>query len=175
MSLRRAHGLGIRLSAYRGNREIGHYGGGLGYGALVRLLPDNKAGVLILANRMNALLNGSADAALDLALSYPASRSHQTPDTAATLSLAPREIALLQGTYRNALDEPLVFRSAGGELVLEDDEPLPVRRAGPKTLAVLTADGQIAQKVVTVIDRRGCVTYLYFLGRAFRREGACPH
>jgi CubicO group peptidase (beta-lactamase class C family) len=58
----------MRITWYHGHREVEHLGGGLGYGAIVPVLPDRRTGVVAMANRNNALLNRTADAALDALL-----------------------------------------------------------------------------------------------------------
>lgn len=169
-----AYGLGMRITNYRGHREVGHFGGGVGYGAVVRLLPDRRVGVIILANRTNALLNRAADAALDALLGDSAA-PRATPAIPATPSrLSDAESHALVGRYRNAGAEALVLSMQGGELVLEDDPALLVRRVGPRTIAALLPGGAVAMRLVTVADGTGCIAFVFTLGRAFRRETACP-
>jgi len=164
------YGLGMRITKYRGNREVGHFGGGLGYGAVVRLLPDRHTGVILLANRTNALLNRTADASLDALLGEDTPPRATVSEGAAPVQLSAAEARGLVGRYRNAGDETLVFSMEGGELVLQDEPPLRVRRVGPKTIAALAPGGSVVQRFVTVSHRTDCIEYLFAFGRAFRNE-----
>jgi hypothetical protein len=51
---------------------------------------------------------------------------------------------------------------------------LRVQRVGPRTLAALLPGGAVALRLVTVTDSTGCIAFVFALGRAFRRETACP-
>ncbi|HJR53099.1 MAG TPA: serine hydrolase domain-containing protein [Gemmatimonadota bacterium] len=167
------YGLGMRITQYRGHREVGHLGGGVGYGAVVRLLPDQRKGVVVLANLDSALLNRTADAVLDALLSDDVSPAMTTAAIDAPVPLSDAEARALVGRYRNAADETLIFSMQSGELVLEDETPLRVQRVGPSTLAVLAPDGAIALRMVIVPGSADCIAFLFAFGRAFQHEGAC--
>ena len=44
------YGLGFRSSSYRGERVVGHSGGWLGWGTLMRLVPQRKLGIAVFTN-----------------------------------------------------------------------------------------------------------------------------
>lgn len=167
------YGLGMRITQYRGHREVGHFGGGVGYGAIVRLLPDQRTGVIIIANRNNALLNRTADAVLDALLTEDTLPvvTAAAPDVPVRLSDA--EARALVGRYRNAGDEMLVLSMQGGELVLQDETALRVERVGPRTVAALAPNGAVVLRFVVVPGRADCIAFLFAFGRAFQHEGAC--
>jgi CubicO group peptidase (beta-lactamase class C family) len=168
------YGLGMRITKYRGHREVGHFGGGVGYGAVVRLLPDRRRGVIILANRTNALLNGTADATIDALLGEDVPPDAAVAEEVAPARLSAAEARALAGRYRNAGDETLVFSMQGDELVLQDEPALRIQRVGPRTVAALAPDGTVILRFVTVSDRTDCIAYLFLFGRAFRHESVCP-
>lgn len=168
------YGLGMRITKYRGNREVGHFGGGLGYGAVVRLLPQRRVGVIILANQSNALLNRTAGATIDALLGESAPPNATVAKDGAASPLSPAEARALLGRYRNAGDETLVFLMQGGVLVLQDEPALRVQRVGPRSVAALAPDGSVVLRLVTVSTRTDCIAYLFAFGRAFRRESGCP-
>src|SRR5262249_53950 len=45
------YGLGFGCEHYRGERNVGHSGGGIGWSSLMTLLPDRGAGIVVLTNR----------------------------------------------------------------------------------------------------------------------------
>jgi hypothetical protein len=165
------YGLGIRLVRNNGRLEIGHYGGGLGYGAIVRGLPDVGAGVILLTNQNATLLNATADSAL--AALAPASRTGDRQSSVVPASVRGPDARTLAGVYRNGPGQLFQLQVIGDSLVLEDNgDTLLIVRTGPRTLAAL-AEGAVAIEW-TVVPSLSRPTFLFTLGRAFRREESRP-
>lgn len=66
-----AIGLCWFLGAYRGRRTMSHSGGDPGFGSRLVLLPEQRTGVVVLANSNTAPISPVVAAALDLALGVP--------------------------------------------------------------------------------------------------------
>jgi CubicO group peptidase (beta-lactamase class C family) len=160
------YGLGFRVVEKAGRTEVGHYGGGAGYGAVVRMVPAAGVAVIILANRSNALFDGSATMVLDRLVPRAAA-----PSPTASGSY-PRAAARGAGRYRNMLgDELLEFVADSGALaLLDDDEKIPLYQTGPRTVAILGDDGRVEEQFVFVPARGGVRPYVFFVGRAFMKE-----
>ena len=63
--------LGWALGSHRGHRTLGHSGADPGFGSRVVLVPDRRAGVVVLANSNTVPTSYLCAAALDLALATP--------------------------------------------------------------------------------------------------------
>jgi CubicO group peptidase (beta-lactamase class C family) len=57
------YGLGFRVLSYRGERVVGHGGGFIGCGTLMRMLPERGVGVAVFTNR-------DQSAAIEIATNY---------------------------------------------------------------------------------------------------------
>jgi len=155
------YGYGFRINDYRGIRQIGHFGGGMGFGAVLRMLPEKNAAVVVLANRTNALLNDVADEALDLA-AFDGTAAPAPPPAVLT-ALTSDEVARYAGRYRNS-DEELELVAKDGALFMKDDDALlPMRRDGDE-LVVLDDKGSEVLRIVA-LDH-----YLHLFGRSFRKQ-----
>ena len=163
------YGLGVRLVRNRGRREVGHYGGGFGYRAVVRGLAEARVGVVILVNQDNVLLDATADSAL--ALLAPPTFPAPVPSRDVATAVRGADARRLAGRYRNGGGDQ-VFRLVvdGDNLALDDDgDRFPVVRVGTRTLRALAPDGSVAI-TWTVVPSLAAPRFLYAFGRAFRRE-----
>ena len=164
------YGYGLRVVRNRGRREIGHYGGGLGYSAVIRGLVRERVGVVILANLDDALLNATANTAL--AQLAPAPSESPRPISAPSRTpITGREATLLAGRYRNGGGD-LQFRfvvERDSLVLLDDDAKLMVMRTSDQRIAAVDADGAVAIEW-TVVPAAGRPKYIFAFGRAFRRE-----
>jgi hypothetical protein len=155
------YGLGMRRVERFGHGEVGHYGGGGGYGSLVRMVPDAKVAVVLLANRGNALLDRSAD----LILSRLLNASEPVAPAAGPLAKSGSGFA---GVYANAARMTLEFADEGGRLVLRDDgESIPLHELGPRSVGILTPDGKVEARFDFGVGARSGRPYVSFLSRAF--------
>ncbi|MBK9063031.1 MAG: beta-lactamase family protein [Acidobacteria bacterium] len=57
------YGYGLLFETRRGARHVFHTGGRAGYGSILRMVPDEKFAVVVLANRTSAVMGRTADAA----------------------------------------------------------------------------------------------------------------
>ena len=63
-----SYGYGLRIREERGVRVLEHNGNRLGYGSLIRMVPEHRFAVIILANKTGATFRRTADKALELLL-----------------------------------------------------------------------------------------------------------
>jgi CubicO group peptidase (beta-lactamase class C family) len=165
------YGLGFRNDRYRGLRQVGHFGGGMGFGAVLRMIPERRLAVIVLANQTNALLNRVADAAFDAVIGTPTEA-----DAAATppVALTAEEARAFAGKYRNG-DQVLDLTLRGDELMLSDEgELFPIRRTGVDEVVALGSDGRPILTFVTAVGPQTKQAYLFVFGRAFRRDSVAP-
>lgn len=157
-------GMGVRISRFMGYRQLSYTGGIAGYGTLLRWLPEARTGIVILANATGAVLNESADAALERAL-------RDAADTAVAPQVVrqfPQQVGAYAGTYANG-DRIVVLEAEGDTLWWRDaDVRLRVRRTGDLLEAVID-DGRVAQTFRWTRDADGNA-YVVVGERAFRRQ-----
>ncbi len=137
-----AYGYGLFVERRDGERLAWHAGTMPGSSALIAVLPDRHAAVVVLANA-ETRLDAVADAALGLA-------PRPMPEAAASAPVTGAEAARLAGRYTNrwpfelaVVDGRLVFRRFGEELEVE--------RVGPDLFAA-HAPGEPARERFRVLD-----------------------
>ena len=159
------YGYGLTTSMHRGVRVVEHGGAIDGFGALVRMLPDRKAAVVILVNRTGAALPKTSERALELlAPLQPA----VTPATAA-IAMDAAEMARYTGRYTNppqsvdlaVREGKLYFRRGAqeGEVTKIDD----------LRFSVAFGDGRPAQTFALVPGPDGAIAFLHIGSRAMKR------
>lgn len=64
------YGYGLVTSTGRGVRTVSHGGARIGFGSMLTMAPEQKAGVAVIANRSNAMLHRVVQRALDIVVKY---------------------------------------------------------------------------------------------------------
>ena len=162
------YGYGLRLSLNRGVKWVEHGGSRAGYGSTIRMAPDRKFAVVIVANRSGSGMPKLADAISEemLALEPEAKKNLSThPLTAA-------EIERCAGVYRNGAN--VIPLEASGNALL-----VGAARRGRKGKEVArpqltrAGDGFLegdAPRLVVVPDASGRIEFVFSGGRAYRRS-----
>jgi CubicO group peptidase (beta-lactamase class C family) len=104
------YGYGLILSYTRGIRMLEHGGARLGYGSTIRMAPEQRVGVIILANQSGVTLSATAMKALELTL--PLQERVPSPPKA-VLHTTAEDVRRIVGLYRNGDDS--VEITADGE------------------------------------------------------------
>jgi len=158
------HALGLSRCDDRGTPILSHYGFRTGSGAVLTVLPERQAAVVILANGPGAIMHRTEQAVLDLLLG--------AGDTAARASgeSARRGFpAELVGTYRNGADTLTLFvRGDSAFYRYRSMAPQSVRAYADGSIAVVDAEGNVEQSFRLVHGRSG-ERYLHGGLAAFRR------
>lgn len=89
------YGYGLMISDYRGVKIVEHGGARSGYGSTIRMSPEHRFGVIILANRSGASLARSAEKAMELML--PLKEKKDEPQK--EMPLSAEEISRYAGVY----------------------------------------------------------------------------
>jgi CubicO group peptidase (beta-lactamase class C family) len=162
---RAGYSFGLIARDVRGVRMFQHGGIRIGFGSVVRLVPEHRFGIVVLANRTSGVLLQSVEAATETLV--PLAPLQPPGDSARALT--PAEASGLAGRYVNAPGVlELELRSVAGELRLVQPG-VPDERG-----AVVTRfpDGRLAaggQTFAVVPGRSGRERYLVISGRALRR------
>lgn len=161
-------GAGVRITRFAGRRMVAYEGGIGGYGTAVRWLPEERVGVVALANATGAVLTRTADGLLRHALGVEGPGSGTTEP--APVPDAPVADSAYAGTWANG-DRIILIEHADGALYWRDgDLRLEIRREGGR-LDVLVGDGRTAQTLFWFADNAGA-EYLLAGDLAYRRRAA---
>ena len=157
-----AYGLNVR--DYRGVRVLQHGGLRIGFGSLVRFVPEYQLAVIVLTNKSDTLFLRSLEKATELAVPLKP-RIPVSPKQPLTMSEAERQS--YAGTYQNAPDYLRL------ELVIIDGK-LFMRQPGAseKSEVVKVGDNTFSaggQEFVLISEASGKIKYLHIAGHALRR------
>jgi hypothetical protein len=106
------YGYGLILSYTRGIRMLEHGGSRLGYGSTIRMAPDQRVGVITLANQSGVTLSATAMKALELML--PLQERVPSPPKA-VLQTTAEDVRRIVGLYGNG-DDSVVITADGERL-----------------------------------------------------------
>jgi len=164
-SERAGYAFGLVVRELRGVRMYQHGGTRIGFGSLVRLIPDHDIGIVILANRTNGLLLNTLERAT--ALLVPGQDSSQPPPVAEPLSVADARAAA--GHYVNTPGEmELELVAKDGTLILRNPQS-----RHPEVTVTKTSDGRYRagnQTFALVSGKRERNRYLFIAGHALRKR-----
>jgi CubicO group peptidase (beta-lactamase class C family) len=156
---------GLTTAVHRGVRLVEHGGAIDGFGASVRMLPDQKAAVVVLVNRSGAQLQKTSERALELLATLQSS----TPPSTAPIAMTTAELAKFAGVYVNppvrieltTRDGKLYFRRGAQEAEIV--------RVGDLRFSMTLTPGGSAQTFALVPGADGAIAFLHIGSRAFRK------
>ncbi len=154
------YGYGMFLDTLRGHESAWHPGSMPGFSTLVRMVPAQRTGVVIIANRDEVRLDRVAEAALEDALRPLGVRFSAPTPAAARLPQAATGVTLADyvGTYTNRFAFEL--RLTDGGLVLHRfGAELPVVPLGRDTFAVQVHGAPTVDRFVVVPARGATPAY----------------
>jgi hypothetical protein len=156
---------GLTTAVHRGVRIVEHGGAIDGFGASVRMLPDQKAAVVILVNRSGAQLQKTSERALELLAALPPS----DPPSTTPIAMTTAELAKFAGVYVNppvrievtTRDAKLYFRRGAQEAE--------IAKVGDLRFSMTLTPGGSAQTFALVPGADGAIAFLHIGSRAFRK------
>ena len=159
------YGYGLQLFSSRGVHWVEHGGSRAGYGSTIRMAPEQKFAVIIVANRSGSGMPKLADAISDSMLALDP-KSETEP---ATHSLDAEEVRRRAGVYVNGTSKVRLEADGGALKANIDGTVARFTRAGDKFLiGEANGEGQ-PSKLVLVPDSSGRIEFVFVNGRAFRR------
>jgi CubicO group peptidase (beta-lactamase class C family) len=158
-----SYGYGLNISEVRGIHMVQHSGSRLGYGSAIRMAPEQRVAVIVLANRTGANLPASTDKALELVL--PAMQPKSTIGRRA-LDITADDLRRHPGVYRNG-ESRVEIAARDGKLYVK-------RAAAETALGKLNASRFAAEgtgtEYVFVGGADGVSEYLFTGGRSLARQ-----
>jgi len=159
---RYAYGLNVR--DYRGVRVLQHGGLRVGFGSVVRFVPEYHFAVIVLTNKSDSVFVRSMEKATELAIPLKA-RIAAPPKQPLTMSEA--EMQRYTGVYQNAPDYlKLELVIIDGKLFMRQPgatEKSEVVKVGDKTF------NSGGQEFVLISQSNGRIKYLHLAGHALRK------
>jgi CubicO group peptidase (beta-lactamase class C family) len=157
---------GFIVEDYRGVRMLSVGGSWGGFTAQMRLVPAQRFGVIILANRNASLFNASAEQAMELMLPLQPAPPTRLKNP---LPMSASEMASYLGTYAN--EDVVEILSKGSRLFLrERGVELPVTKWGAELFSVRPNPTSQLQVFALIKGADGKVRYLHRAGRALKKR-----
>lgn len=158
------HAYGLNVRDYRGVRVLQHGGLRVGFGSLVRIVPEHHFAVIILTNKSNGLLLKSLEKATELAV--PLQPKTTTPLKEPT-AMTETEMRSYAGIYQNAPDYLRL------ELVVKDGK-LFLKQAGQSEMSQVVKVGELifnasGQEFLLIPGTNGKTKYMHIAAHALRR------
>ncbi len=164
------YGYGLTTSMHRGVRVVEHGGAIDGFGASVRMLPEQKAAVIILVNRTGGQLEKTSERALEELAPLQAPAPHPTT----RIAMDPSEMAKYAGAYVNP-PARIELSVRNGKLYFRrgttESEAIKI---GDLRFAIVAAPGARPKELALVPGPDGQIGFLHISSRAFKRAPTKP-
>ena len=157
------YGYGLLVREYRGVRVVEHGGSIQGFGAMVRMVPEQQFAVITLTNRSGGSLPRSAEAAMELFLPLK-----PVADTKAASSIFTSiDLASLPGIYMQGANRIEITERDGKLFFKQGSAELPVEKLSDSRFVIAGAQ---RREFVIVRGANGSVEYLHAGMRALARQ-----
>jgi CubicO group peptidase (beta-lactamase class C family) len=159
------YGYGLELSTSRGVRWVEHGGSRAGYGSNIRMAPDRKFAVIVVANRSGSGMPKLVDAISEAMLPL-----EPKPERPPARPLDPADVLRYAGVYVNGTSR-VTLQADGAALNANvgGTKERFARSADRFLLSDANADAE-PRRLVLVPDPSGQIEYVFSGGRAFRRS-----
>ncbi|MEA2602818.1 MAG: hypothetical protein QOF89_3810 [Acidobacteriota bacterium] len=160
-----AYGYGFFLQDDRGLRRAEHGGELPGYGAEIRMFPERRVAVIVLANREGVRFNKTSDKAFDLLLGPKPKEEPSSPP--AELKMTPEEMADYAGSYVNHFHMDL-YVNDGRLFLSRGNDQLPITKIGEHRFRVTPKEGR-PQEFLIVPAAEGRPGYIQMFIWVYRK------
>lgn len=162
----RQYGYGLSVDRLGDVRIVEHGGSRAGYGSTIRMAPDRKFAVIILANRTGSSLSRTAAKAFELGLNVVPPASEPTTSVA----LGEEEARRYTGVFSQGGDDRIELTWKNGRLHWRDrTSEWPVRKIGEGRFFVERTGGDAGQRFALTLGSDGRAVYLHRGTRALKR------
>lgn len=169
------YGYGTRFVQWEGTRELRASARSRGHTVHLRLLPEQRVGVIVAANAAGSAatpLFNLSDFVLRSVLELPDRRAAaRRAGGSRAPTPTPVELAdpdALTGTYRNGTESIVIDRGGQGLVLVSGTMRLDLTLESDRALRARIPDGRVAMVIRLLQDSAGEL-YLYYDGRVFRR------
>jgi CubicO group peptidase (beta-lactamase class C family) len=159
------YGYGLFIHDYRGVRVVWHAGLIAGFGALFQMVPEQRFAVIILANRSDALLNKTAEKAMELMLPL---RKKAEPGPRQSLAIGKAELVDYAGTYLNKPERAEIVAKDGKLYLKLADGEFSVTKIGSYRFSIKKQVDSL-EEFVLVPNANGKIEYLHIGRHALKK------
>jgi CubicO group peptidase (beta-lactamase class C family) len=163
------YGYGLFVHDHRGVRVVWHAGLLPGFGALLQMVPIQRFAVIVLANKSEALLNKTAEKAMELFLPLEA-ETQAKPKQALAFSEA--EISDCVGKYANKPQSAEILVKEGKLILKQQDGAFPITKIGDYRFSITKPGESGAEEFVLVRGGDGKGEYLHIGRHALKKVPA---
>lgn len=160
---------GLTLTRWRGLDVVEHGGSRAGFGSMIRMVPRERAAVIVLANRTGASLPRTAARALESVLAIGPDTTTRRPETQ---PLPAAEFDRYIGVYSQGAGSDIVIAASGDRLTLTDGtNTYTLAKIAANRLAGTRAGSEASPATFVFVpgrDRRA--EFVYRGSRALRRK-----
>jgi CubicO group peptidase (beta-lactamase class C family) len=160
-----SYGYGLLTREFRGLRIVEHGGSIQGFGAHVRMVPEQQFAIITLTNRSGGQLPRTMNAAMDLFLPLKALGQEKT--AAPAPHFTPGEITSLPGRYRQGANMVEILARDGKLFFKQGTTEAPIQKLSDSRFVVIAAQ---RREIVIVRSSNGRVEYLHAGMRALARQ-----
>lgn len=163
----RKYGYGLNIGTTRGVRLLEHGGSRAGYGSTIRMAPDHRFAVIIVANRTGAGLPKTATKAIELLLPL---QPNVSPPPKPSISMTSAEMKNYVGRFSQTPEGGVELLLKDGKLFFKDGRTeLAVAKVGDGVLSITPAGSSQPQEIRCLLGQNGRAEYLYRGSRALKR------
>ncbi len=159
------YGYGLSIDEDRGARLVGHGGSRMGYGSLIRMAPEHRAAVIVVANRTGASLARTAGLALRMLVPMP---PETKPEPQAGMPIAESDFPKFTAVYANGPSRIEIVAEGGKLMVSRLGGKAPLVWHGGDRYSIGSSEGP--QNAVFVPAADGRIEYIFRGGRALARQ-----
>jgi CubicO group peptidase (beta-lactamase class C family) len=158
------YGYGLTSATERGVRRLQHGGSRSGYGSVITLAPEQRVGLIILANRSGASLPRTAEKALELLLPFTPKASEKTQ----SMAMSEAEMQRCVGVFAQGSNSVELMLVEGKLFAKRGNQQFPVNKVGEGRFT----GGALERPTVSfalVFGADGKAEYFHAGGRSLRR------
>jgi CubicO group peptidase (beta-lactamase class C family) len=163
------YGYGLFVHDHRGVHVVWHAGLIPGFGALFQMVPTQRFAVIVLANKNGALLNRTAEKAMELTLPLTAKTEIKLKKG---LAISEAEISEYVGTYANTPERAEILVKDGRLVLKRENDEFPITKIGKDRFSIIQPRQSEATEFVLVRAADGKAEYLHIGRHALRKVQA---
>jgi CubicO group peptidase (beta-lactamase class C family) len=157
------YGYGLLVREYRGVRVVEHGGSIQGFGAMVRMVPEQQFAIITLVNRSGGSLPRSIEAAMELFLPLKPAAENK----AASAAITPADLNSLPGRYSQGAASIEIVQRNGRLFARQGQQEAPLEKLSDHRFVLAGAQ---RREFVIVRGNNGRVEYLHAGMRALARQ-----
>jgi CubicO group peptidase (beta-lactamase class C family) len=160
-------GYGLALIRRRGVQMLEHGGTRAGYGSFIRIIPDKRIGIVVLANRQGQQLPKTVEKATELLVQLEAKQNAVLPETK-EMSLS--EMAEYAGVFNNGGDPVEIFIRDRRLFLRAGQSERQLFKIGDRRLMMQETGASAPDQLVMLPDKTGRIAYVQVGSSALRRQ-----